>query len=252
VTTAPDHVSDVLSDTVAAIASLLVARHDGLTVLSAVTEACRTLLAADATGVVIVDPRGGVEVLAASEERARLVELLQTQADEGPCLDCISHNAMITSTDLVGDRGRWPVFAPAAVAVGFRAIYAVPLRLMDSAVGGVNLLYTGPTELSAVQMRLAQSLADFATLGLTQERDQRRLERLTEQTLMTLNDRIQVGHAVGIVASGLGVESDVARARLRTHSLVTGTPLRDVARAVTDGVLAAHALIESQDKSSPA
>jgi len=120
----------------------------------------------------------------------------------------------------------------------------LPMRLLNSAVGGINLLYTSPVELSAAQLRLAQALADLATLGLTQERDQRRLERLAEQALTTLNDRVQVGHAVGVVAGALGVAPEAARARLRAHSAASGMPLRDVARAVTDGALAAHDLTE--------
>jgi len=222
--------SDLVSDTVAAIVARLAARHDGLTILGAVTEACGTLLGADATGVLVVDPRGGVEVLAASEERALLVELLQVQAEEGPCLQCLAANAMIASVDLAGDRDRWPTFAPAAAEAGFRSIYAFPLRLMGSAVGGLNLLYTEPVELSAVQSRLAQALADLATLGLTQERDLRRVERLAEQTLTTLNDRVHVGHAVGMVAGVLGIHPQVARAKVLDFSATGGRSLRDIAR----------------------
>ncbi|HWM06430.1 MAG TPA: GAF and ANTAR domain-containing protein [Actinophytocola sp.] len=229
--TVPDHVSD----TVAAVVARLAARHDGLTILGAVTEACGALLGADATGVLIVDPRGGVEVLAASDERARFVELLQVQADEGPCLECIAANTMIATVDLAEARDRWPTFAPIAVEAGFRSIYAFPLRLMDSTMGGVNLLYTDPVELPAVQLRLAQALADLAILGLTQERDLRRLERLAEQTLTTLNDRVHVGQAVGIVAGVLGIQPQVARAKILDFSATSGRSLRDIARAITDG-----------------
>lgn len=233
VTTAEEQVSI----TVAGITARLAARHDGLTILGSVTDACRTLLAADATGVLISDPRGGLEVIAASDENARFTELLQTQTDQGPCVDCLVENAVTTSVDLDADERRWPEFVPRATGAGYRSMFAFPLRLIDRAVGGVNLLYTSRTDLAEAELRLGQALADLAVLGLTQERDQRRVDRLAEQTLTTLNDRVHIGQAVGIVAGSLDITPDDARARLTDHSRHTGQSLRDVAKAVTDGAL---------------
>lgn len=226
---------DDVSDALAAITARLAAHHDGLTILRAVTDACATLLHADATGVLIVDPRGGTEVLAASDERAWFVELLQAQSHEGPCLDCIRGNVSITSTDV--DTSPWPHFASAMTTAGFHAVYAFPLRLMTRAVGGLNLFLAEPTELSVPEQQLGQALADLAVLGLTQERDERRVERLAEHILSTLNDRVRVGHAIGVIAGVLGITADSARARLAAHSVATGSSLREVSRAVTDGLL---------------
>jgi transcriptional regulator with GAF, ATPase, and Fis domain len=235
VTPAPEQVSDIVSDTVAAITGRLAARHDGLTILHSVTQACRSLLAADATGVLIADPRGGIEIIAASDERARFAELLQAQTEEGPCVDCITGNTLVVSADLEHDRERWSRFVPSAMEAGFRSLYAFPLRLINRAVGGVNLLYTSHTELTDAEVRLGQALADLAVLGLTQERDQRRVDRLAEQTLTALNDRVHVSQAVGVIAGLLDVSSDAARARLTAHSTHSGRSLSELARAVTDG-----------------
>jgi GAF domain-containing protein len=231
--TAPNRVSD----TVAAITARLTARHDGLAILRAVTDACAELLAADATGVLVRDPRGGVAVGSASDERARFVELLQVQFDQGPCLDCINDNAQVMSSDLDVDRPRWPEFTDAALAAGYRSVYAFPLRLMSRAVGGINVLYQSRTELSTAMLNLGQALADLAVLGLTQERDERRVERLAEQTLTTLNDRIHVSQAIGLLAGALDLAPDDARALLMEHSVVTGRSVRDLAKAITDGSL---------------
>jgi transcriptional regulator with GAF, ATPase, and Fis domain len=229
---------DVVSDTLAAITGRLAAHHDGLTVLRAVTDACASLLSADSTGVLIADPRGGFEVIAASDERARFVELLQAQTREGPCLDCVNDNSAVVATDLAADAYRWPRFAPAATEAGFGSVYAYPMRLMDRVVGGLNMFYSASVDLPQSTRRLAQALADLAVLGLTQERDQRRVERLAEQTLTTLNDRAHLGHAIGMVAGALGVTPDAARAMLAATSAATGRSLRELAHAVTSGALA--------------
>lgn len=212
-------------------------RHDGLAILRAVTDAYAELLFADATGVLVRDPRGGVAVGAASDERARFVELLQVQFEQGPCLDCVNGNTQVVSHDLDVDRSRWPQFSDAALTAGYRSVYAFPLRLMSRAVGGINVLYRSRTELSPTTLNLAQALADLAVLGLTQERDERRVERLAEQTLTTLNDRIHVGQAVGVLAGALDLAPDDARNLLAEHAKVTGRSVRDLAKAITDGSL---------------
>lgn len=235
-------VEEQVSITVAGITARLAARHDGLTILGSVTEACRTLLSADATGVLIADPRGGLEPIAASDENARFTELLQAQTEQGPCVDCITENSVTTSVDLVADEHRWPEFVPRATEAGYRSIYAFPLRLINRAVGGVNLLYTNSTDLTDTELRLAQALSDLAVLGLTQERDLRRVDRLAEQTLATLNDRVHIGQAVGFIAGILNITPDSARTRLTDYSRRTGHSLRDIARAITDGALEPRSL----------
>jgi hypothetical protein len=229
---------DVISDTIAAISARLAARHDGLAILRAVTDACASLLSAHATGVLIADPRGGLEVVAASDERAWFVEMLQANTEEGPCVDCIAGNSVVVTAELDADGGRWPRFTSAVLEAGFVSVHAFPLRLMERAVGGLNLFYGTPTRLPPAQLKLGQALADLAVLGLTQERDERRVERLAEQTLTALNDRAHVGHAVGMIAGTLGVPPDTARALLSAHSTATGRSLRELAHAITSGSLA--------------
>jgi hypothetical protein len=121
-------------------------------------------------------------------------------------------------------------------------VFAFPLRLDSHAVGGLNVLYRRPTDLSDGDRRLGQALADLAVLGLTQERDDRRAERLAEQTLTTINDRIHVGQAVGVLAGALTLSPDDARARLVAHAESTGRSLLEVVRAVTDGSLSPAAI----------
>jgi GAF domain-containing protein len=109
--------------------------------LAAITAA---VLGAASTGVMLADPRGGIEVVAATDEHAMLVEVLQAQTEQGPCVDCIRKNTLVTEFDLSRARLRWPQFAPAATAAGYHAIIAVPMRLHALPVGGLNLLYTDP------------------------------------------------------------------------------------------------------------
>jgi GAF domain-containing protein len=222
----------------------LVDDHDVDTVLRLVTGACADLLGAAAIGVLVVDPRGGVRVVSASDDRSRFLELLQAQSEQGPCVECVRTGSAVHSADLRQDADRWPDFVPEALATGFLAVHATPLRLDGRAVGGLNMLYTAPRSPRPQEARLAGVLADLTVLGLSQERDPRRADLLVERTLRALDDRVLLDHATGLVAGTLDVDPDRARTAIRDHASRTGRPVHEVARAVTDGVLAAAALLD--------
>ncbi len=207
--------------------------HDPDAVLRLVTAACTRFLGAAATGVMLSDPRGGIRVVSASDERSWFVELLQTQVDEGPCIDCIKDGVAVTA-DLTAD-DRWPEFRPAALDAGYRAIHAIPMRLDRKVLGGLNLLYLEPAAPDPWQQRLGQVLADLAMVGLSQETGPARVNRLTERTLTTLNDRVHLAHAVGMVAGTLGIGVEEARDRILDHAREHGSQVRDVTRAITNG-----------------
>jgi GAF domain-containing protein len=227
---------DFLTGALANITSFLVAGGRGGAVLQLIDEACTRVLGVAAAGMMVVDPRGGIEVVAASDEQARFVELLQSQIDEGPCLDSIRTGEVVNVPDLSRARGNWPAFAPAALAAGYRAIHALPLRLEGRPVGGLNLLHTSELWLTELQQRLGQTFADLAVLGLSQDRDvERRMERLAEETLNALNDRATMGQAVGVVAGTLDVDPERARLMISLYSRRHDQPARELALAIIEG-----------------
>jgi GAF domain-containing protein len=207
-----------------------------------VTDAGAGLLGAAATGVMLVDPRGSIEVVSASDRPARFVELLQTQTEQGPCVDCITAGTVVYASDLETERERWPDFVPAALEVGYRAVAAIPLRLDGHAIGGLNLLYTERTVLTEWQLRLAQVIADLTVLGLVQEPGTRRADRLAERTLTALNDRVRLDQAIGLIAGTLDISPAAARLALTEYADRHQQTLRDVARAITDGAMDPAAL----------
>lgn len=242
-------VQDQIAVTLSELTASLVDGHDAESVLRLVTAACENLLSASATGVLLADPRGGLSVVAASDERARFLELLQGQIDEGPCVDCVRDDAMVACQDLEGDPDRWPVFTRAALGAGFRAVHAVPMRLAGEAIGGLNVFYAAVTPWEAWQERLGRVLADLAVLGLSQDDDPARTHRLAEQTLTTLNDRVMLAHAIGMVAGALDTGTDEARRLILGYATRNRGPVRDVARRLTGGDLDAAVLLPAADAS---
>ncbi|MFC9553811.1 GAF domain-containing protein [Rhodococcus sp. NPDC056960] len=238
----PENTSATPSPLIDAVSEITGALVDGHTdigaVLYRITEISADLLSAAAAGIMIVDPRGGLAVVAASDERARLVELLQSQSESGPCADAIRTSEVIAVPDLAtGDADRWPEFRTVATEIGYRAILAVPMILDRHTVGGLNILFTEPTTFDPEQHRRAGVLADLAVLELTQERGEHRAGRLSERTLALLNDRVHVGQATGIVAGTLDITPGQARAMIDDHARLAGVPLRALVRSITDGAI---------------
>jgi GAF domain-containing protein len=240
---ATSHLVDALS---AITAQLVDDSSDSGSTLYQIAGTCVNVLEADAAGIMVVDPRGGVAVVAASDERARLVELLQTQIDQGPCIDCMRTSEIVAASDLREFTGRWPDFTSAVLEAGYRSVLAVPMRLDGRTVGGLNLLYTRTEGISAHDRGLSVILARLAVLGLTQEVGEPRTGRLAERTMSLLNDRVHVGHATGLVAGTLGIAPAAARAALEDYAQGNCVALRDVARRITEGTVRPAELLVRQ------
>jgi transcriptional regulator with GAF, ATPase, and Fis domain len=205
--------------------------------LQVLTERCVELVDTDAAGLMLDDQRGNLQLVAYTDESARLLELFELQREEGPCLDCFASGQPIINVPLAEARARWPVFADAAREVGYSMSHALPLRRRGQVIGALNLFTVAPTPLGDDDVTVAQSLADVATIGLLRERAFRDQVVLSEQLQTALHSRIVIEQAKGIL-SAQG-DTDVADAfrLLRTHARRSGQSLTAVADAVIAGSL---------------
>ena len=159
-----------LAETFVELADTLVDDFDVVDFLHQVTVRCADVLGVSAAGVLLADQRGTLQVVAASTEQTRLLELLQLQTDQGPCPECFHTGRPIAVADLSSAADRWPRFTAAARQVGFASVHALPMRLRTDVIGALNLFGTQPGALDADTVRLGQALADVATIGLLQAR----------------------------------------------------------------------------------
>lgn len=217
------------------LADTLVDDYDVIAFLDTLAGRVPKLLDVAACGVVLVDHHGMLNLVAASSEDSRMLELVQLQNAEGPCLDCYNTAAPVVVADLNDAADRWPQFAPTARARGFRAVHALPMRLRDTVLGAMNLFSTTPGPLNGGRIELGQALADVATIGIVHERAVRQYEVITEQLQTALNSRILIEQAKGVLAERLNVTVEEAFITLRDHARSTGRKLVDTAQLVIDG-----------------
>jgi GAF domain-containing protein len=230
-------VDERLAQTFVELADTLVGGFDLMEFLHLLTERCVELLEVDAAGLLLADGRGALQLVAASTEQARLVELFQIQSDEGPCLESYRTGLPVIVSDIgAADAStKWPRFAPAAAAMGFANVYAIPMRLRDRVIGTLNLFGPAPQGMDQAVARAARALVDVATIGILQERAAREHELVAGQLQVALNSRVTIEQAKGILAERLQITPDAAFIMLRQFSRDNNRPLTRLAGEVISG-----------------
>jgi GAF domain-containing protein len=230
-----------------ALADTMVDDYDVIDLLDRLVGYSADLLSADAAGLVLADNRGALRAVAASSEDAELMELLQLQSDEGPCLDCYRTSAVVRADDIAEAADRWPAFVAALANGGaYRSVHALPLRLRGQAIGALNLFHRAPGPLPEDDLVLGQALADVATIGILSERLIRRGEAVNEQLQTALNSRVVIEQAKGVLAQHAGVDMNQAFDLLRRYARGNNLRLADVARRLTVGGLDPAVLLVSR------
>jgi transcriptional regulator with GAF, ATPase, and Fis domain len=226
-----------LTRTFVELADSLVDRFDIVDLLTLLTERSVEIFDVDAAGLLMSDTRGELRLMAATSETIELVELIQLQADQGPCLDCFRGGAPVLVADLGDSAERWPRFAPEATSAGFSAVHALPLRLRGKVLGALNLFRTAPGGLDHADATAAQALADVATVALLQHRAVSEAQTLAEQLQDALNSRVAIEQAKGVLAAQAGLGMDEAFLQLRGYARAHQRLLTEVAEDVAAGRL---------------
>ena len=233
---------DLVARTFVELADTLVEGYDPIEFLHLLTERCVSLLDMAEAGVVLADSHGQLRALASSSERMHLIELIELQRQDGPCLDSWRSGEPVREDRLAEATSRWPHFAPAALEAGFASVYAVPMRLRDERLGALNLFANQVRGLDDTDETLAQALADVATIGILHERFIRQREEVTEQLQVAFTTRIVLEQAKGVIAQATTADMDEAFALLRRYARHHNLLLSEVASQVIARSLPVDAL----------
>ncbi len=235
-----------VTSTLIRLADTLVEDFDLTEVLNELTHDCVRLLHVSAAGLLLRGTKEELHVVAASSEQSRLLELFQLQRDQGPCLDCYRSGLPVNVPDLMANADRWPLFTEAALASGYRSVHAVPLRLRQQVVGALNLFGAQIGGLSETASRLAQALADMATITILQERLLRESEELAEQLKVALVSRVVLEQAKGVLSERGGLTLEEAYQVLRGYCRDRNLKLRDTCEGIIGGTVDATAVLNSR------
>lgn len=242
-----EHVADStretkINDAFVRVAGTLVEDYDIVDLLSTLVNTCTDLLGVQAGGILLADSTGELELVASTSEEAEIVEIMIVAAGAGPCIDCFNTGAVVSVPDIDADAGDWPRFRRTALDQGFRATHATPLRLHGEVIGTMNLLSTMTGALSARDAKLAQALADVATVGILHELSFRQPGLVAAQLHLALDTRILVEQAKGVLAQVRSCTMTEAFMALREYASLNDVSLRAAAEGIVNRTISADAL----------
>jgi hypothetical protein len=186
----------------------------------------------DDSGLSDVDPSGRLDL-----DRA-----------EGPWVDCLRTEAAVSVHDLrSSDRG-WPRVTPMLLDRGLTWVHAVPLRHRTHVFGSLTLAGQEQTTFGPAQERLAQVLAEAASIATRLQARVEREHQLVEQLQTALASRIVIEQAKGMISQLTGMGMDASYASLRQHARDQNLKLSALAQAVVDGGYPLAVLLHSVER----
>jgi transcriptional regulator with GAF, ATPase, and Fis domain len=189
--------------------------------------AITTVPHAEQAGVSLVERGGTVESHAPSSEVVRDLDRLQSELQEGPCLDSIWNEQRTLVSDMASASERWPSWAPAAAERGIEALISFQLFANSGSAGALNI-YSGTAK--AFDEDTAEIGALFASQAALVLHGAQRMAGLN----VALLSRDVIGQAKGILMERFDVGQDAAFAMLVTSSQHTNKKLVDVATWLTE------------------
>lgn len=182
----------------------------------------------DGAGLLLLSEDGVLRYTAASDEPGRMLETLQEQLGEGPCIDAFLEDAPVLAEDMGADL-RWPSVGPLAAGHGVHAVLGVPVDLREGPVGTLNVYAARPhtwdqADVVAIQAytRVIASLLRAAVRAHLKGRAATQLQH-------ALDHRSLIEQAKGVIMQRRGIDQQAAFELLRTQARSTRRRLHDVA-----------------------
>lgn len=228
--------SERLAAILAKLAQTLITDYDVSDVLHDLCGDVNGLLRVNATGVMLTDSDGVLRVAAASDEEAALVEQLQLETDEGPCLTAYREQAPVVVSDLTTSE-RFPAFGPQALELGMKSVAGFPMQVHGRHIGALGVYRHGVVGFDEAFVEAAETLAASATAYILNCRALDEAVVLSDQLRHALESRIIIEQAKGKLSEQVGVDVATAFELMRRHARNHGRKLQTVARDVLDGRL---------------
>lgn len=171
--------------------------------------------------------------LCTTNEMSELIEQLQYELGEGPCIDAYHQDKPVLEPDLARpSTPRWSAFAPPAIEAGVRAVFGFPLQVGAVRLGALNLCRDRPGPLSDDQHADALVMAAVAAQAVLVLQSGAPPQTLAIELDAGADFHYVVHQASGMVAAQLDVTVAQAVVRLRAHAFGNDRPLTEVAKDV--------------------
>lgn len=168
---------------------------------------------------------------AATDDVVRLIDELQDETGEGPCLEASTDQVVQVDNDLA-THSKWPRLARLVLErTPVRAMLAVPLMDEGRRTGALDVFADRPNAFDEDSVGQAAILASFASVAIVSASHSERASQL-QQGMATNRE---IGAAVGILMATHGISSEEAFTLLSRASQRLNRKLRDIATGIVRG-----------------
>jgi len=214
---------NVLAQQFAQMARSLQAQDDSGDMLDEVVAAAvRLIPGVDEGSISVVIGRQEVTSRHPSGDLPKLVDAVQTEVGEGPCLDAVYEQQTVRVPDMTHER-RWPNFARRAAALGAASMLSFQLYVEGDNLGALNLYSRQPNGFDDESEQVGLLFASHAAVAFA---DAQQLEQLTA----AIDTRDLIGQAKGILMERYNLDADQAFRLLTRISQHTNHKIRTLAQ----------------------
>ena len=190
--------------------------------LEAIASTAVTMLSPARYAALTVLSRGELIPRASTGEPPLLLDRLQQQLGDGPCIDAAKHQSVSRIEDTREDL-RWPEFCAEAARLNVRSMLCAPLWIDEHGLGALSLYADQTAAFSEPHERVTILLATFAALALAEA-------QRADQMHDALGNRDVIGQAKGILMERHRVTADAAFSVLSRVSQAENVKLAEIAR----------------------
>jgi hypothetical protein len=215
----------------ASLAKLVYAGTGSTEILEAICRAAVDIIpGADHACISTLDENEQLQTQASSDDVARLMDRLESEAKEGPCLDSIVEDSVQHDADITNET-KWPRLAeltlsrtPVRGMVGYQLMDGLGSR------AAFNVFSDTPGALTQEAADVGAVLAAFTSVALAAAERQTSAENLRRG----LESNREIGKAVGLLMAAHKVSDEEAFHILRSASSRTNTKLAVLADKINE------------------
>jgi hypothetical protein len=207
--------------------------HDISRALDGAVSACVDLFGVSGSGLMIADQQDALRYVVSSDGPGRVLEDVQTETGQGPCVDTFVHGRPVDTADIGADE-RWPASRDVIAEHGVRAILGVPVRLGGVTVGSLDVYLDRPHAWDDSERAALVRYSGVVEATLYAALSAHAAGELADQLQYALDHRVMIERGVGFVMARAGVDAVTAFNLLRTAGRRQRRKTVDVARDVLD------------------
>ena len=217
----------------ASLAEVVYTGSSSQEVLDAICRAAVDIVpGADHACISVLEKDQQLRTRAANDDIARLMDRLESEAREGPCLDSIVEDSVQRDEDIASS-STWPALAQLTLSrTPIRGMLGFRLQQGAGGRSALNIFSDTPRALTEESVSIGAMLAAFTSVALAAAEHQTSVENLRRG----LESNREIGKAVGLLMAAHSVDDEEAFAILRSASSRTNTTLA----AIAEKINAAH------------